>query len=264
MVIITGTGKKESIEWDTGLNIITDPEITLDSNLLFICDSIQKKLPGTEFSILCKGFYSDTGFHITDDYVIPQQEVSTCSIEYGDVTEYQKQGYNVVIHSHHNLGSFFSQTDEEYINTHFLCSVLYTVYGFTLGTLTFRGDDSIFQLKVGSEDIKLLHDTIPIVGFENIEKKAYTYYPPKKLNKKGIIGIINKDVIDYYGEEEEEDTKYRECGSCNYFKTDYCLNCYAYHDFTGNLTEEEYDKLSEKEQDEYWEKLIEKYEEEGR
>lgn len=134
-----------------------------------------------EFSILAKGFYCDDGFYVTDDYMIPKQKVGGASVTGGEYEEglgkYQKDGYNVVIHSHHGMSMGFSKIDEEYINAHFPCSVLYTYDGFVNATLKFNAGDNCFLLETTRINT-VIENNIEVEGMENIEKNSYVYTPP--------------------------------------------------------------------------------------
>lgn len=163
-------------EWDSGLKIVQEPIIQLELDLLLICDEIQRQFPQTEFSILAKGYETEDGFYVTKDYIIPKQTVTSTYIDYDKsdpLDKYKERGYNVVIHSHHDMGTFFSATDVAYINTHFPCSVLYTSKGFTLGNLSFKKGDSIFLMEV--KDIDVIANDKEVEGIENITKKTMQY-----------------------------------------------------------------------------------------
>jgi len=179
----TKSKPKKTLEFDSGLNIIDKPRITLDYRLLMHCDKIQSKFKGLEFSVLCKGHYDENGFFVTGEYIIPKQRVSSGSVEYEDLLKYEKDGYNVVIHSHHNLGSFFSKTDLDYINSSFPCSVLYNKDGFTRATLSFKTDDNIFVFETDKIAMVLgISETID--GIENIEEEPKTTWFNKKTKDK--------------------------------------------------------------------------------
>lgn len=165
----SGSNQKEI--WDSGLKIVP-VEIVFDHKLLAICNSIQTKNPDDEFSILVKGSWGDNGFILTSDYIIPPQKVSRTSVDYeGDISTYRTLGYNAVIHSHPFASSSFSKNDEEHINTHFDCSILYSLGKFTVGTVSFRLDESR-KLKLPISTITPFSYTEPIVGLENIKKST--------------------------------------------------------------------------------------------
>ena len=171
--------------WNSGLKIVK-PKILIPYKLLLVCNSIQKKLENYEFSILAKGRWTSDGFKLSSDYVIPEQEVSHCSVEYDnkDVLKYLKQGYNVVIHSHPFDSSDFSGIDDEYINANFQCSILYSNSKFTNAVLNIKINNE-FKLQIKPE-IKLIHDKID-VDISKIKKKeivsvkVHTHYPSSFL-----------------------------------------------------------------------------------
>ena len=238
-------------DWDTGLNIIDKPTIEINHKLLAVCDKLQDEFPATEFSILAKGHYSDKGFYVTDEYVVPNQKVGGASVDYEELYIHQKDGFNVVIHSHHNMGTFFSPTDKEYINTHFPCSVLYTRGAFTIATLSFQGgNDAVFLME--TKDVHTFIDisNVTVKGIENIEKETYYYQAPVKkgsLAKKDNDDYLLKDKFDNELEEEEdfvvveylpdgENVKvngmimsiddYEICEQCDCINPDICKQCF--------------------------------------
>ena len=199
-------------EWKSGLNIVEEPTIKVNGKLLLICNQIQDKFPDKEFSILVKGRETDDGFELSDEYLIPKQKVCSSSIDYDKedpLNKYQKEGYNVVIHSHHNLGSFFSSTDTEYINSHFECSVLFSKRNFTLATMSFKRGNSVFILETSKVKIS---NEMEIEGLENIEEMKFTTK---------ARGLQRGAITDYYGddywkkEEEDDVTKYYRDGWVN-------------------------------------------------
>lgn len=253
---------KKDKTWDSGLVIVDKPQITLDHELLMLCNEIQDKFPGTEFSILCKGEYNDEGFYVSKEYVIPKQKVTSSTVDYEPLDSYRQQGYNVVIHSHHGLGTFFSKTDRDFINCQFPCSVLYTHDGFTLATMSFLKDDSVFMIE--TDDLCTVTDEIEVVGIENITKKTYKlntgvykydkqsniniknnkFEKPKKLNKTvdnlienetlNALALMEKESI--WNEEDQElyqeKTEGTDCIDCYFSGKDSCLDCYGgYHDY---------------------------------
>lgn len=98
-----------------------------------ICIAIQEEVnedygSGCEFGVLFKGEWTDEGFKVKPDYVVPEQKVSRAHITYTeDLKQYRDDGYIVNIHSHPWAGesSGFSGTDDDHINSHFDMAVLY-------------------------------------------------------------------------------------------------------------------------------------------
>jgi hypothetical protein len=197
-------------EWDSDLNIVVDPKIEMNPVLLGVCNSVQDKFPGKEFSILAKGVMTRNGLYVSDDYVIPKQEVSVGGIDYGPLNTYQAEGYNVVIHSHHNLGTFFSQTDINYINSHFPYSILYTKGAFTLATFSFHTGDTTLLFK--TTDIILTTSDMDVSGIQNIKLKEVPKPKPPKPDK------VIREVVG--------GTQSLDCFQCDYQGSKNCLQCY--------------------------------------
>ena len=237
--------KKDKTLWDSGLNIVTKPKIIIDYNLLLVCATIQSHFPSLEFSILVKGNYTEEGFHLTDDYVIPKQEVTRTTIDYEELDQYQSAGYNAVIHSHHNLGTFFSPTDEEFINCHFPCSVLYSKGDFKLATLSFHVKDNVFILE--TDRIIKQFSEIPIPEMENIKKRKYkTYKRTTKNNLKEAKHTLTKRKEEERKNYEDFHAVGADCLDCNYAESEFCQKCYNTYE-----TDFEYD---ESENDVVWER----------
>jgi len=239
--------KARATEWDSGLNIIQKPKITVDLKLLLICNEIQGKFPAKEFSILAKGYDTPSGYMVSADYVIPKQQVTGSTVDYEPLDKYQQEGYNVVIHSHHNMGTFFSATDRDYINCQFPISILYTKDGLTLACISFQRGDNVFLFE--TKDIELSSDSVQVVGIENIEERTYRYQaktavkkvPAEKgwnaptSKKKKNFGELSEGLQKLSEEKESKTASSREgpvqtidCPSCNYFSTEWCRQCYIY------------------------------------
>jgi len=110
------------------LKVMSTPVISCPPSVLSICNAIQGRLPGMEFSILLKGQWTPSGFIIaTDEHAIPKQDVTQSAVDYDheDVSRLVAEGYNCVLHSHPMNLRTFSSSDEQTINSNFVASVLY-------------------------------------------------------------------------------------------------------------------------------------------
>jgi hypothetical protein len=58
---------------------IDTPVIIIPEKIADICEFIQAKYRGNEFSILCKGKWDARGWSVGADYVIPKQKVGSAS-----------------------------------------------------------------------------------------------------------------------------------------------------------------------------------------
>jgi hypothetical protein len=189
--------------------------------LLHTCKEIQKRA-GTnmEWSILCKGAYTERGFEIGREYVIPHQEVTGSSVDFTDTAEceaYRTAGYNVIIHSHPFKSSSFSGSDMDTLSTNYDCSVLFSLGEFTTATLRL----------VISEDSMMIFDTplvllytilqLPANVDELIRNKSYTqkcgrvyddgFYERKWDNEIGIW--VDKKGLPYYERDREIYNSYK-------------------------------------------------------
>ena len=173
--------------WDSGLNIIENPKVLVPRKIVAICKKIQERVGNNEFSILVKGRWEEKGFRISEEFIIPKQEVGTASVDYIEPLEkYKQQGFNTVIHSHpFSNDTDFSQPDRETINTHFTCSLLFTPSGITKGVLSVQVNSHIklqipVEIEIEEEDVE-----IPKEMLENIRERPIIYY--KKKKKKGKV-----------------------------------------------------------------------------
>lgn len=173
---------KYKSEWDSGLAIVDRPTIAIPYRLLMICNAIQDKFDGKEFSILVQGQWTETEFVVGTDFVIPKQTVRSAEVAYDeDLTIYKKQGYNVIIHSHPFAMHEFSNDDTETINTHFDASILYSQGNFVKAVMAIKMTDS---LMVHMEcDIDIMDDVLNNIDTSNITVYKYEY-PYNNTGKK--------------------------------------------------------------------------------
>jgi len=175
--------------WDSGLKIVKNPIVRIPLQLQLVCNTIQKRVNHKEFSVLARGRWTSEGFEVSEDYVIPEQEVTSSSVDYLEPLEnYKKQGYNVVIHSHpwgYRTGTDFSSSDEETINTHFDCSILFDGEKFCKAVLSIQVNNSI-KLQINAKiEIVYPEITIPQEELAKIkEKKVVTWSPWKDLKER--------------------------------------------------------------------------------
>lgn len=128
-------------------NLITvdTPVIVIPERIADICEFIQTKYRGNEFSILCKGGWGEHGWRVGPDYVIPKQKVASASVYYqpDDLHRLKMEGWNTVIHSHPMGLTKFSSGDMSNINFHFPASILFCDGKFTDSTISVMVDDTV-------------------------------------------------------------------------------------------------------------------------
>jgi hypothetical protein len=94
-----------------------------------VCNAIQDRFPSLEWAILLKGDWTRHGYEIGLTYAVPKQTVSAGAVKFddADVEKYKLEGYNVVLHSHHNMGIAFSGSDHDTLtDSSFGASLLYS------------------------------------------------------------------------------------------------------------------------------------------
>lgn len=160
--------KDMSIVWDSGLKILS-PKILLDFDVLEIAESIQRLVGNNEFSILLKGMWDNDGFYVTSEYIIPDQYVSSASVDFeDDISRYRYKGYNTILHSHPFSCANFSYNDEKSINVHFDCSLLFSINKIVAGTICLKLDNER-KLKIPITDISFMTKEHEIKGMENVK-----------------------------------------------------------------------------------------------
>jgi len=134
---------KDLLEQETGARSLEQyaiQQLGIETNKVILSEEVRKTCVAIqeevnedyggacEFGVLFKGEWTDDGFKVENDYVIPEQKVSRAHITYTeDLKKYRDEGYIVNIHSHPWAGesSGFSGTDDDHINSHFDMAVLF-------------------------------------------------------------------------------------------------------------------------------------------
>ena len=166
--------------FESGLTVIkTNTEkvpITVPSILVNVCNSLQKKVGNNEFSIVCKGHWDDDKYVISEEFKVPKQQVAGASVDYDleHLEELKLAGFNTVIHSHPFKSANFSHSDDTTINSHFQCSVLYSVGDFTTATIVVVPAPGIKLVVTGNPKIEGEDNIVPVSESNNIETK-YKY-----------------------------------------------------------------------------------------
>ena len=114
--------------FDSGWVTLEEHNLFVSRAILQVCNAIQAKFPSLEWAILLKGEWTRHGFEIGLTYAIPKQTVASGSVKFDDedVEKYKVDGYNVIVHSHHNMGIGFSGSDIDTLtDSSFAASLLY-------------------------------------------------------------------------------------------------------------------------------------------
>lgn len=169
--------------------------ITLSPLIISVCNSLQRKVGHNEFSIVCKGKWGDDGSYIvSEDYKVPKQKVDGAAVDYDldHLEQLKMEGYNTVIHSHPFKSANFSSSDDETINSHFECSVLYSVGEFTTATIAVVPVPGMKLIITGNPTIEGDDNVVPESESSNIEKKFKDTYS-KYYNYGYWYGYDNPD-----------------------------------------------------------------------
>jgi|GEM_PF-3732920 len=187
-------------------NSKTNPEIIIPEFIINVCKTIQKKLGRKEFSILVKPeLIREKTIILSTEYAIPKQEVtfSTVDLDPEDILKLTEEGYTIIIHSHHDMGTSFSSTDEHYLHSHTLfdASILYAnngIEGIIIGKDPLHGSFEIpATIVIESPEIE--------IDISNIKEKqvrhhtSSTYYTSKPKKDKYHDELTSLlDYRDYY------------------------------------------------------------------
>lgn len=157
-------------------------KVILSEEVRKITTAIQKKTNqqyggNCEFGVLFKGEWTDEGFVVKPDYVIPEQKVSRAHIDYEeDLKKYRDEGYIVNVHSHpwSTESASFSGTDDDHINSHFDMAVLYGGKAETFADAVANVElDSGTTARINPEvEVRQPEEELPEVeGMDNVETK---------------------------------------------------------------------------------------------
>jgi len=176
--------------WESGIAVIKDSDliVAVDPRAYSIAIYVDKKVD-TEFSILFKGMWYKSVFVVSSEYYIPEQEVSSASVDYKeDLAIKRQEGFNVVMHKHPKSITSFSSADYDSINQNFDCSLLLADKKFTEATLLIKvNNESRLIHTIPQERIMI----IPMTSESNIELDELI---TNKIKEKKY----NYGSIDYY------------------------------------------------------------------
>lgn len=161
----------ESAVFTAQIAVQDTPVIRLPVSIQSLCNSLQNKFPGMEFSVLLKGDWTKHGFVVeTDAYAIPKQTITATSVDYDpeDISRLMADGYNCVLHSHPMSLKTFSRSDESTINVNFVASVLYCQGAFPDARVCISPAPRL-KLRLHAV-VELALPPVEIVGVENISR----------------------------------------------------------------------------------------------
>ena len=200
--------REEDNVWKTEIKFIEaeiDIPIYVPEKVLKILHAIDKKINKNsyelEFSVYFKANIGEN-ITITEEYFIPEQEVSYAYIDY---KEAPPQEFNTVVHRHPPGLKDFSNTDMEYINKNTAVSLLYVDNQIPVATVKIKIDIPNHFLLAKTRKIIVIEDNpeIEIKGIEKIKErtlipKNYTYKHINKKNpKKTKSPYYYSDYTDY-------------------------------------------------------------------
>ena len=175
--------------FDTGLEVCEKLVVLIPYEILGMCATLQDKMEHSEFSVLVKSEWTKDGYELKNEFVVPKQSVNSVEVNYKeDLEQYKSQGFNTVIHSHPFVSSNFSGADDDSINVHFECSLLFSIDTFRKAVLSFSGNLDVRLVLDASITYIASPVEVPVAELEKIEKEIYasTYeqYKPYQYNYK--------------------------------------------------------------------------------
>ena len=170
--------------WESKIKTVENCGMVSDTFEIFIApkakikiDLLMSLFPDTEWLAYLTG-----EGNLIEDIVIPEQEVTSSTVT---VIEFPKDVETIgVIHSHHGMGSFFSGTDNDYINSNHNISICVSHEEMT----------GVSRIKTPCGALK----TVPlsIVFHYNVE-----------LNVEEFLNEVDTNIIpdDFFGKNEDDD-----------------------------------------------------------
>lgn len=204
--------------WETDIVVKdADPDVVIDPVKVFIAGDVKVKLTilmarfsRMEWLAYLIGQRNEDGSATVSDIIIPEQRVTPTNV-------FVKSGVDIpiigVIHSHHDMGNFFSHTDDEYINMNHDISLCVTHKNIT-GQVRVKVDESTFVIAPAEVSIldnrwdnfiKEIEDNISVIamtaakvsGNMTVSKTSYTEVSTAKVGgdsfgARNIIGATNE------------------------------------------------------------------------
>jgi hypothetical protein len=204
----------EKNAWTSDISVIKteDIKILVDFEVLGILSSISKKID-SEFSVLFKSKVDSNAIMVIPEYYIPEQEVSSASVDYlEDLSLKRKDGFDVVVHKHPSSITSFSSEDYRYINSHFPVSLLFCNGKITAATILTVFNGAKIIIDVPEDKIIIFLSKEYDINIDKIKEKKYTstltdyypyhynsYYPGysrfNEYNDNRFYDSLNKDKI---------------------------------------------------------------------
>ena len=209
--------------FESGLKVIKTKHeeipIMISPIIINVCNSLQRKVGNTnEFSIVCKGNWDDDGNYIIgEEYKVPKQQVAGASVDYDleHLEQLKLDGYNTVIHAHPFKSSNFSSSDDTTINSHFSCSVLYSIGEFTAATISITPTPGLKLVVTGCPKVIGEDNIVPESESNNIEQKyKVREYSPNRYK--------NQYYDDSYWDKWEQFPKEKNLDACEREYQEYC------------------------------------------
>lgn len=156
-----------------------------------------------EWQMLLTGVESSTGV-IATGYYIPKQEVTGSTVKNLDCIDQafiQQHQVVATIHSHSDMGVFFSPTDEQFTNSSFIKTHLVVNNKHEFVACSRISIPCGMEKFIKAEVVTEQHQQIQINGFDNIVKKTYAGLQWKESEENWWeYKDYNQGLVDMYGD----------------------------------------------------------------
>jgi len=167
--------------WNSGIRVLKSNSFSIEvpEKIFKVCRKLAQEFAGVEFSILCKATREGDVFRISEEFFIPEQEVTSGKVEFKNKAE--MNGWNCIIHKHPSGLRSFSSTDDETINGNNDVSILFCDGEFVTAVANIKiSEHEKIQIEVQQERIKIVDEQeIQVEGIERIKRKSYPQYSGK-------------------------------------------------------------------------------------
>lgn len=171
------------------------PKVHISEKFMQVVRKLDRQI-STEFSVLGKATINGDVYEVGDEYYIPEQEVTSSSVDYEeDMYKLREQGWNVAVHKHPSGVKHFSSADYEYLNNQFDLSLLWVDGAFNDATVRIVLGDKYIVIDVEKENIMIgKEEDIQIEGVDKIKQRSYYYY--KKYQSKYWSDTKDDDKVE--------------------------------------------------------------------
>jgi hypothetical protein len=192
-------------------------------NLLKVMRQIEKEMSktdrsGVEFGLYLKGEMVDGYFQVKEEYMLPEQTVSSASIDFTDNDD-GGSTFNGVIHRHPSGCKSFSATDDKHINANYMFSLLYVNQDIPKGIINIPTELGRIQIDmtivIEEDPVDISHLNLGNIKKNVVVSTARPVIPGMSVPKSGqsptvrplnsFQGSMNNGMFSAYFEDDYDD-----------------------------------------------------------